>query len=88
MWTESPHSDIPNIETITNLEPSAIRHFYDKLLKLKDLMHTETGRKLARERHAFMEQFLNQFYKEWHIYKKGALRQIGLMSPNIEIKQP
>ncbi|MBK3925262.1 HD domain-containing protein [Staphylococcus haemolyticus] len=67
MWTESPHSDIPNIETITNLEPSAIRHFYDKLLKLKDLMHTETGRKLARERHAFMEQFLNQFYKEWHI---------------------
>lgn len=67
MWTESPHSDIPNIETITNLEPSAIRHFYDKLLKLKDLMYTETGRKLARERHAFMEQFLNQFYKEWHI---------------------
>ena len=49
-------------------------------------MHTETGRKLARERHAFMETVLNQFYKEWHI--KKALRQIGLMSSNIEIKQP
>ena len=47
-------------------------------------MHTETGRKLARERHAFMEQFLNQFYKRM-AYIKKALRQIGLMSPNIEI---
>ena len=66
MWTESPHSDIPNIETITNLEPSAIRHFYDKLLKLKDLMHTETGRKLARKTCVY-GTVLNQFYKEWHI---------------------
>jgi uncharacterized protein len=44
---------------------STISHFYDKLLKLKDLMNTETGRKLAEERHRFLELYLEQFYHEW-----------------------
>ena len=42
-----------------------INHFYEKLLLLKDRMHTETGRNLAAARHRYMEQFLKQFYKEW-----------------------
>ena len=44
---------------------SSIQHFYDKLLLLKDRMTTETGRKLAVERDAFMRAFLDQFYAEW-----------------------
>ena len=44
---------------------TTVHHFYEKLLKLKNLMVTETGEKLAHERHQFMESYLKQFLKEW-----------------------
>ncbi len=43
-----------------------INHFYEKLLLLQDRMQTSTGRKLAAERHRFLESFLQQFFAEWN----------------------
>jgi uncharacterized protein len=42
-----------------------LNHFYEKLLKLKDLMNTETGRAMALERHRYMVEFLECFLNEW-----------------------
>ena len=44
---------------------SSIRHFYDKLLLLKDLMNTPTGKVLAIRRDAYLRDFLDEFYAEW-----------------------
>lgn len=46
-------------------DDSAIAHFYDKLFKLPDLMNTEVAKKIAYKRVTFMEDYLNQFYKDW-----------------------
>ena len=66
---ELPAREEISKEAYRNAESTAINHFYEKLLKLKDLMNTETGKKLAAERHAYMETFLDQFYQEWNGYK-------------------
>lgn len=44
---------------------TAINHVYEKLLKIKDRLNTETARKIAEQRHKFMENFLEEFFAEW-----------------------
>jgi len=39
-------------------DPSAIWHFSSKLLRLKDLMCTSAGKRMARSRHSYMVKFL------------------------------
>ena len=44
---------------------TTVNHFHEKLLKLKGLMKTETGRAMAEKRHARMVKFLEAFHEEW-----------------------
>lgn len=61
---------LPNLnmtkEEYKNSNTPSINHFYEKLLLLKDKMNTKTGRRIAANRHRYMETYLQQFYDEWN----------------------
>lgn len=52
-------------EAYRSAKTTSINHFHEKLLLLRDRMNTAAARKMAAERHAFMEQFLGRFSAEW-----------------------
>lgn len=60
-----PKLDMTKEEYKASTAPT-INHFYEKLLLLKGRMNTETGRRIAADRHRFMENYLKQFYAEWN----------------------
>ncbi len=63
-----PNPNISREEYKTTENPS-LNHFYEKLLKLKDMMYTSYAKKLAQERHEFIVEYLIRFYQEWRIEK-------------------
>jgi len=62
---EKPYKQHASFEEYSKNDGSAINHFYEKLLVLKDRLNTKTARAIAEKRHAYMEEFLEQFYGEW-----------------------
>ncbi|WP_369899895.1 HD domain-containing protein [Bacillus manliponensis] len=60
-----PREEMTKEEYRKSNDPS-LNHFYEKLLKLKDLMNTEAGKTEAEVRHRYMEEFIEQFMKEWN----------------------
>lgn len=54
-----------SFEAYKNNTAPTINHFYEKLLLLKDLLNTKTALHLAKKRHEFMINFLEQFFNEW-----------------------
>jgi len=68
---ELHNPDIPPKMNMTKAEykkstAPTINHFYEKLLLLKEKMNTETGKKMAENRHQFMVDYLTQFDREWN----------------------
>ena len=64
------HPDIkPNLnmtkEEYRNSESTTINHFYEKLFKLSALMNTKTAIEIAKEREAYMQEFVSKFMVEW-----------------------
>ena len=58
-----------NFEQYKKSISTTINHFYEKLLLLKDLMNTESGKSMALQRHEFMNDYLEQFFREWDCYE-------------------
>ena len=54
-----------SFEQYKKSQGSSINHFYEKLLLLKELMNTDTAKKIAEKRHAVMLNYLNDFFQEW-----------------------
>lgn len=56
-----------DLDAITYIESrgSSINHFYEKLFKLKDMMNTDVGKRIAAERDEYMHRFLDKFLNEW-----------------------
>ncbi len=52
-------------EEYTKSQSPTINHFYEKLFLLKDLMNTKTAKVIAKDRHKFMEEYLDRFFGEW-----------------------
>ncbi|HEX5403880.1 MAG TPA: hypothetical protein VFX16_16455 [Pseudonocardiaceae bacterium] len=46
---------------------TTINHFHEKLLLIRDRLHTEFARRIADRRHEFMLGFLRQFHSEWDV---------------------
>lgn len=44
---------------------TSINHIYEKLLSAKNKFNTSFAKKMAQERYAFVEEFLDRFMKEW-----------------------
>ncbi|PKI63985.1 hypothetical protein CRG98_015661 [Punica granatum] len=61
-----PREGLSKEQYMKKEEQTTVNHFHEKLLKLKDLMKTEAGKRRAEKRHKFMMEYLEEFYREWN----------------------
>lgn len=61
----SPRQNMTRDEYRNLNDETIINHFYEKLLKIKDMLNTTAAKKVAEHRQKFMEAFLDEFKNEW-----------------------
>lgn len=45
---------------------TSINHLHEKILLLRGRLHTKAAKQIAKNRHKFVEDYLEQFLKEWN----------------------
>lgn len=66
MYAPNNNELVDENEYSTKGSNTSISHFYDKLLKLKEFMNTDTAKEIEIERHKYLENFLEEFFDEWN----------------------
>ena len=62
---KKPLANMSKEEYRQNQNSTSVNHFYEKLLLLKNMMNTETAKKMAEHRQTVMESYLEEFMAEW-----------------------
>ena len=62
-----PTLNMSSVEYVAKKTGAVVTHMFEKLLKLKDMMLTDSGKKEAIERHNIMVEFLYHFFKEENV---------------------
>lgn len=64
------HDEKPSLnmssEEYHNHVSTTLNHFYEKLFLLKDMLNTETAKKIADKRDKYMHEFVEEFILEWN----------------------
>jgi len=66
-WSNTPIHD-PKIKPKAQYDgksETSTNHIQEKLLRIRDTINTETAKKIADERHTYVEQFLERLLREW-----------------------
>jgi len=66
-WENVPIHDpmIPPKERYDGTSLTSVNHIYEKVLRIRETLHTASARRVAEDRHRFVEQFLERLLKEW-----------------------
>ena len=66
-WSNKPIHDpsTPPKAKYDGKSETSINHIREKLLKIKNTINTKTAKRIAEERHTYVEQFLERLLKEW-----------------------
>lgn len=62
---ETPPAMNMNESEYRNHISTTVNHFYEKLFLLKDMMNTQTAKKIAKMRDGYMREYITEFLDEW-----------------------